>query len=185
MSRDGSPLDTIATALRRERDRAGFSLAELARQAGIAKSTVSQLEAGAGNPSVETLWALAGALGVPFSQLVDPPVAPVRVVRAGEGSAIPSETGNYTAVLLSSCPPGARRDVYVISLQPGEPRRADAHIPRTVEHVVVTTGRISVGPVEQPVELQPGDYASFAGDVPHAYQALHPGSSAVLVMEHS
>lgn len=184
MTRDGSPLGTIATALRRERDRAGFSLTELARRAGIAKSTVSQLEAGTGNPSVETLWALATTLQVPFSRLVDPPVAPVRVVRAGEGPAIPSETGNYTAVLLASCPPGARRDIYVISLEPGEPRKADSHIPGTVEHVVVTAGMISAGPAEAPVELEPGDYASFPGDVPHAYQALQPASAAVLVMEH-
>jgi quercetin dioxygenase-like cupin family protein len=69
-------------------------------------------------------------------------------------------------------------------LEPGEPRRVDAHIPGTVEHVVVTSGRVSAGPVEAPVELGPGDYASFAGDVPHAYQALRPGSGAVLVMEH-
>jgi quercetin dioxygenase-like cupin family protein len=63
-------------------------------------------------------------------------------------------------------------------------READAHIPGTVEHVVVTAGRITAGPVEAYVELGPGDYASFPGDVPHAYQALHTGSAAVLVMEH-
>ena len=44
-----------------ERERAGMSLAELAR-AGLAKSTLSQLESGTGNPSLETLWALAMAL---------------------------------------------------------------------------------------------------------------------------
>jgi transcriptional regulator with XRE-family HTH domain len=54
---------------------AGLSLTELARRAGIAKSTLSQLESGAGNPSVETLWALAVALGVPFSRLVDLPAS--------------------------------------------------------------------------------------------------------------
>jgi len=34
------------------------------------------------------------------------------------------------------------------------------------------------------VELGPGDYARFPGDRPHSYEALEPGSSAVLVMEH-
>jgi DNA-binding XRE family transcriptional regulator len=62
----------IAAALRRERDRAGLSLTELARRAGIAKSTLSQLESGVGNPSVETLWSIGVALGVPFSRLVEP-----------------------------------------------------------------------------------------------------------------
>src|SRR3954452_462921 len=73
------PLATIAAALRRERERVGVSIAELARRAGVAKSTLSQLEAGSGNPSIETLW----SLGVPFSRLVEPPAPSVRVIRAG------------------------------------------------------------------------------------------------------
>ena len=72
-----SPLATqIAAALRRERARAGVSLTELARRAGIAKSTLSQLESGSGNPSVETLWALGTALGVPFAGWSTPRVRP-------------------------------------------------------------------------------------------------------------
>jgi quercetin dioxygenase-like cupin family protein len=41
-----------------------------------------------------------------------------------------------------------------------------------------------VGPAGGPVELGPGDYATFPGDAPHDYEALEPGSWAVLVMEH-
>src|SRR6478672_9476973 len=90
-----APLAAIAASLRRERERTGLSLTELARRAGIAKSTLSQLESGAGNPSVETLWALGVALGVPFSQLVEPPPPQVRVVRAGDGTRFPSEQALY------------------------------------------------------------------------------------------
>ena len=90
-----SPHPLIAAAVRRERERAGLSLTELARRAGLAKSTLSQLEAGAGNPSVETLWALAVALEVPFSQLVAAPPPPVQVIRAGEGPRLHSEQADY------------------------------------------------------------------------------------------
>ena len=68
-----APLELIAASLRRERRASGLSLTEVARRAGIAKSTLSQLESGTGNPSVETLWAICVALDVPFSRLVDPP----------------------------------------------------------------------------------------------------------------
>lgn len=44
------PISVIARSLVRERQRTGLSLAEIARRAGIAKSTLSQLEAGNGNP---------------------------------------------------------------------------------------------------------------------------------------
>src|SRR5260370_30734493 len=85
------PLELIAAALRRERDREKLSLSEVAKRAGVAKSTLHQLESGTGNPSVETLWALAVALNVPFARLVEPPTTAPRVIRAGEGPAIRSE----------------------------------------------------------------------------------------------
>lgn len=179
-----SPLDHIAAALRRERERHGISLAELARRAGLAKSTLSQLESGAGNPSVETLWALAVVLDVPFSRLVDPPAAPVQVVRAGEGLALPSDHAPFTGTLLAACPPGARRDLHLVTAEPGASREAHAHIRGTTEHLVVTAGRWRAGPVEAEVELGVGDYARFPGDVPHTYAGLEPGSTGVLVMEY-
>jgi transcriptional regulator with XRE-family HTH domain len=184
MDRTG-PLATIAAALRRERERLGLSLTELARRAGIAKSTLSQLESGVGNPSVETLWALAVVLDVPFSRLVDPPAdTPVHVLRADERMVIPSDQAPFAATLLAACPPGARRDLHVISGEPGLPRAAHAHISGTTEHLLVTAGRWRAGPVDAPVELGLGDYARFRGDLPHTYEALEPGTTAVLVMEY-
>jgi transcriptional regulator with XRE-family HTH domain len=174
----------IAAALRRERARAGVSLTELARRAGIAKSTLSQLESGSGNPSVETLWALGTALGVPFSRLVDTPRASVRVIRRGEGPATYSERSDYAATLLASCPPNARRDVYLIEAQPGEPRRSEPHMPGTIEHVVIGTGRALVGPAEDPIELGQGDYIAYPGDELHIFNAIEPATSAVMIMEH-
>ncbi|QKV96754.1 helix-turn-helix transcriptional regulator [Streptomyces sp. NA02950] len=178
------PLDRIAASLRRERTRTGISLSELAKRAGIAKSTLSQLESGTGNPSVETLWALSVALDVPFSALVDPPRPAVQLIRAGEGPSVPSERADYSATLLSSSPPGARRDVYFLRVEPGPARESDPHMPGTVEHLIVGTGRVLAGPDDEPVDLGPGDYLSYPGDVPHICQALEPGTTCVMIMQH-
>jgi transcriptional regulator with XRE-family HTH domain len=177
-------ISLIAASIRRERDRAGLSLTELARRAGVAKSTLSQLESGVGNPSVETLWALGVALGVPFSRLVDQPRPAVRVIRSGEGLVTYSERASYAATLLASCPPGARRDIYRIEVQPGEPRLSEPHNPGATEHVVLSTGRALVGPAEQPADIGPGDYIAYPGDAPHVFKALEPDTTAVLIMEH-
>src|SRR6266568_3819615 len=180
----GPPLALIARSIRRERERVGLSLSELAKQAGIAKSTLSQLESGTGNPSVETLWALGVALGVPFSNLVDPPRPAVTVIRSGEGPAIPSERANYIATLVAACPPGARRDIYVIRAGPGGARESDPHGPGTTEHVWIGSGKAFVGPAGELVELSPGDYAAYPGDVPHVFEAVETGTAGVIVMEH-
>jgi transcriptional regulator with XRE-family HTH domain len=184
MQQSAPPLAAIAAALRRERERAGISLAELARRAGLAKSTLSQLEAGTGNPSIETLWSLGVALGVPFSRLVEPPPSQVQVIRAGEGPRLQADRADFVAKLLSAGSPRTRRDIYVMELEPGQAREAAAHLPGSVEHIVVAAGRILAGPAGAAVELGPGDYITFPGDMPHHYEALDAGW-AVLVMEHA
>ncbi|WP_129842082.1 XRE family transcriptional regulator [Streptomyces sp. RFCAC02] len=177
--------ETIAAALRRERTRAGITLTELARRAGLAKSTLSQLESGGGNPSVETLWALAGALGVPFSRLVDPPGAAVRLVRADEGTPHHADDADYSATLLAAAPPHVRRDIYRIAAEPGDTHHSEPHQPGTVEHLVIGSGRAEAGPADEPVELGPGDYLAYPGDAPHVFRALLPGTTGVIAMDHS
>jgi len=183
-AKSAAPLAEIARALRRERVRAGLSLSELAKKAGIAKSTLSQLESATGNPSVETVWALSVALDVPFARLVEPPRPTVQVLRRGEGPTVASERADYIATVLSACPPGARRDLYLISAEPGSVRESEPHMPGVVEHVVLCSGRARLGLTEEPVELGPGDYIAYPGDLPHVFEALESATTAVLVSEH-
>ncbi|WP_067565690.1 helix-turn-helix domain-containing protein [Nocardia acidivorans] len=180
-----SPQEAIAAALRRERARAGLSLTEVARKAGIAKSTLSQLESGSGNPSIETLWALCVALDIPFSRLLDPPRPMVQVIRLGEGAMLASSQSEYRTTLLAASPPTARRDIYRITAEPGHSRDSDPHSHGVVEHIVLGGGRAKVGPAEAPVELGPGDYICYPGDSPHVFEALEPGTWALLVSEYS
>jgi transcriptional regulator with XRE-family HTH domain len=189
-AKEGNPAGTaaevvavVATSLRRERARAGISLTELARRAGIAKSTLSQLEAGSGNPSLETLWALGVALGVPLSRLVEPPKRATTVIRADEGAVMHTEDAEYASVLLAACPAGARRDIYRVRAQPGSPYLARPHVPGTLEHLVVGTGRVLAGPTGEAVELGPGDYLVYPADGPHVFDALEPDCTAVIIME--
>jgi transcriptional regulator with XRE-family HTH domain len=179
-----APLELIAASLRRERARTGLSLTEVARRAGIAKSTLSQLESGTGNPSLETLWAICVALDAPFSRLLDPPQPHLQVIRADEGPTVSAVQADYQATLLAACPPGVRRDIYRILAEPGHARASEPHGPGVLEHVVISVGRALVGAAGDPVELGPGDYICYQGDVPHIFEALEPQTRAVLLSEH-
>lgn len=178
-----TPITLIARALKRERSKAGLSLSALAERAGLAKSTLSQLEAGQGNPSIETLWAIASALDVPFGFLFDTAPPALTLVRAGEGTPISSEGTDLKAVLLSNGPPGSRRDLYRFDLVAGMTRDAAAHPQGTLEHVLVASGRARVGPKDAPEELGPGDYFRFPGDVAHIYEAISAEAVLFLAME--
>lgn len=175
----------VAANLRRLRLQAELSLGELGRRAGIAKSTVAALESGAANPSIETLWALAVALGVPFGQLVAESTAPIRVIRAGDGARVGSaRDATYAVRLLASTAQRTTRDIYVIEAEPGRARSAEPHGPGTVEHVLCASGRIRLGPVDREVTLDVGDYAAFPADGPHSYEALAAATRVLLVMEY-
>lgn len=173
----------IARALRRERDRVGVSISELARRAGVGKATISQLESGSANPSVETLWAIATALGVPFAVFVEEPDHTPHLIRARSSDGIRAADSPYSALLLAAGSPQSRSDLYLLRAEPGEPRRSLPHAVGTVEHVVLVTGRASVGPADAVVELRPGDYLRYRGDAPHVFEALARDTSAILVSE--
>lgn len=63
----------IGQRIRTVRQERGISLRALARQANVSASLVSQIETGRLRPSVSTLYAVTGALGVPVSDLLESP----------------------------------------------------------------------------------------------------------------
>lgn len=61
---------TFGDRLRSERERHGWTRAELAGHAGVSRPLVAALEQGHSNPTLETLQGLAAALGLKLSELV-------------------------------------------------------------------------------------------------------------------
>jgi quercetin dioxygenase-like cupin family protein len=49
------------------------------------------------------------------------------------------------------------------------------------ELVHIHRGTVRVGPAAAPVELQPGDFADYAADVPHLYQLVDDDPARVTV----
>ncbi|MFI6610133.1 helix-turn-helix domain-containing protein [Streptomyces sp. NPDC050507] len=73
------PAQEVGELLRRLRRRSGLSLSELARRSGAGKATLSELERGRRDPSLETLYAPTTALDAPLSMVVG--AAPYRARR--------------------------------------------------------------------------------------------------------
>jgi transcriptional regulator with XRE-family HTH domain len=174
----------VAANIRALRLEAGMTLAELAGASGLGKSTLAQLESGRANPSVETLWAIAAALKVPFAELVEEHRPAMRVVRAGDVPPMHStEAPGWAGRLLAASRRRGSFDLYALDLEAGAVRHAAAHHAGVEEHLVVVAGRLRVGPQAGPVELAAGDLVTFAADVPHVYEALET-THAVLLMSY-
>ncbi|WP_139093159.1 cupin domain-containing protein [Pararhizobium polonicum] len=130
-----------------------------------------------------TLWALASALEIPFSFLFEGASSHSQLIRADEGVKLNSDSSDFSTVLLSKCPPGCRRDLYRIVLRRGSVRDAEPHSRGTVEHVVVISGSVRLGPASATEEISPGDYYRYPADGPHSYEALSATAVILVAIE--
>ncbi len=162
----------IGERVRTARAVRGLSLAALARQAGVGKGSLSEIENGTRNPNLSTLYALGGALGVPLSWLL--------AERAGAEVHSPGITAR---LLDSTTRDGVTIEVYLLRLDPGSPYVSEAHGPNVTEHLVLTRGSARVGNQGNEVALVAGDATAWTADHEHSYQALGDDvAEGVLVM---
>ena len=169
----GDNLAAVAAQIRALRAERGLSLSALAAAAGIGKGSLSEIEHGARNPTLATLYALAGALGVPLATLL--------AERAG--SEVSSE--GVTARLLDAhhLPDGTAVEVYHLHLEPHADRTSPPHGPGVVEHLLITRGRLRAGRHGAEAVVQEGDELRWVSDADHFYRALDGAPvDAVLVI---
>jgi quercetin dioxygenase-like cupin family protein len=127
----------------------------------VGKGSLSEIEHGARNPTLGTLYALAGALGLPLATLL-----------AGRAGARLASPGVEALLLDVSTAGGTTVEVYRLRLESGAQHRSVAHGPGVVEHLLVTAGRARAGRSGQEVEIGTGGSAEWVSDVPHTYAAL-------------
>lgn len=154
--------------LRRLREARGVSLSELARTAGVGKATLSGLENGTRNPTLETMYAIAAALEVPLSALTLDPGAPASTASPVRGAAVVSR------LLAVFAEPGATFELLALRVVVGAEQLSPAHPAGVTEHLTIAHGRLRAGPVDAPLTGGPGDYLTWAADVPHRYAATGP-----------
>ncbi|MEC3998631.1 helix-turn-helix domain-containing protein [Actinacidiphila sp. DG2A-62] len=184
--------ERVGRRLRELREDRGLSLSALARRSGTGKATLSELEAGRRNPTLETLYALTTALGVSLSAALTDPRAAAGAAGDGGGPGGPGGAAGagghagisgaaVTAVLTERHEHGgAVTDVFRIRIRAGARQESAAHIPGTREHLVVLAGTAVVGDPAQPLTAGPGEHAHWAADAPHFYSAPHGDVEAVL-----
>ena len=171
----------VARNVRRYRQERGLSLAELARRAGLSKQTLSKVEQGVGNPTVETLTLLGAALDMPARRLLTEWGTPVFVQRHDEEVWTTGE-GRSERILDEVYGSGFVRNHLVrIERGPATLRPGASDPPGTLHHVYLISGRLRTGPVTDSVILEAGDFVRFPGDVPYAYECLSDNVTAHIV----
>jgi transcriptional regulator with XRE-family HTH domain len=178
--------EVIAVNLHRLRTGRRLTLAALAARADVAKATLANLEQGRGNPTIETLWSLALALGVAFSDLLeDRRETTTVVVRAQQGPRVRGSTpgGTLDLRLLDRLERGGGLvEVFDMFLPAGTEYLGKPHGSGVVERVLVHEGTITVGSASDPITLGPGDFARYGADCSHVYRSADEDCHGVLLV---
>jgi transcriptional regulator with XRE-family HTH domain len=164
----------VARNIRRFRQERQLSLGELARRAGLSKQTLSKIEQGTGNPTIESVGAIADALQLSVLRLVTEWGTSLFVQRSSaanwDGSdedwAVRSMDQVYGSGYVRTLILRLRRS------HRDHHRSFERGTPGTLHHLYVMSGEVRAGPLKDLVILGPGDFARFPGDTGHEVECL-------------
>jgi transcriptional regulator with XRE-family HTH domain len=177
----------VGTNLRRLRGQRGLSLERLSRLSGVSRAMLGQIELGQSAPTINVLWKIASALGVPFSGLISArQEGGLHVLRAEQAKLLTSHDGTFASRALFPFDEPRRVEFYQLTLKPGAAEKADAHNPGTTENLVVARGSVEIEVGGRVEALRQGDAIVFEADVPHVYRSTSADETVMyLVMTYA
>ena len=176
--RHRAPAREVGAAARRLREGQALTLAEVAQQANISTAMLSRLETGAVSPSLETLVALAGALGITPAALlqnVGEDDGSAQHVSAGQGLQVVrrgTRRGHTYHLLAAQRGPSKVFEPFLVTLTDRSEVFPGFQHPG-IEFIYILSGVIHYRHGRQIYVLRPGDSLTFRGAVPHGPEKLH------------
>lgn len=180
-SRKDRPLPGLVTqvgaTVKRLRAAQGLTLAELAGSAAISPAMLSRLEHGDVSPSLDTLAALADALGTSCAALLRDPdqvASDAQLVRKGEGLEVVrrgTRRGHTYHLLASDRGPRKVFEPFLVTLTDKSELFPEFEHAGT-EFIHVLEGSLRYRHGNETFLLKPGDTLTFRGDLPHGPEKL-------------
>src|SRR5579871_737589 len=172
-----SPAIDLGRTARRLRESQSLTLADVARRANISSAILSRLETGRVSPSLETIVALAQALGVTASALMQRVGADdggAQLIRAGEGlETVRSGTRRGHTYHLLAAQRGPRKvfEPFLVTLNDRSESFPGFQHPG-IEFIHLLSGSLHYRHGRQTYVMKPGDTLTFRGDVAHGPERL-------------
>ena len=170
----------VGANLRRFRADQNLTLEKLAALSGVSRAMLSQIELEQSTPTINVLWKISRALGVPFSALISQPTtSAVTVLPASRARILLSQDGKFSSRALFPFDRARMVEFYELKLAPLAAEHAEAHAPGTAENLVVASGALEMTVGEEQHLLSAGDSIVFQADLPHVYR--NPGKTETVM----
>jgi transcriptional regulator with XRE-family HTH domain len=175
--RSASPAIDLGRTARRLRESQSLTLVDVARRARISSAMLSRLETGRVSPSLETIVALARALGVTPSvlmQRVGTEDGGAQLIRAGEGlETVRSGTRRGHTYHLLAAQRGPRKlfEPFLVTLNDRSEVFPGFQHPG-IEFIHLLAGILHYRHGRHTYVMRPGDTLTFSGEVAHGPERL-------------
>jgi transcriptional regulator with XRE-family HTH domain len=175
-SASASGAENISTQLcgqvRKMRKKNHWTLAQLSAASGVSRSMLSQIERNQANPTLGVAYRIAQAFGLSLNDLVDQPKK-----QSAIDVILHDDRSNYfrndvECRIRTLSPLQLEKDVefYELILHPGKTLRSAPHFEGTREFLTIEQGSVRLTSAGESCELNKGDSAHYAADVPHSIE---------------
>ena len=163
------------------RGKKSLSQNQLALLAEIPRSTLTNIESGSGNPSLQNLARISAALQVGIEELLSRPRNECELIAA---DAVPLEKRNAGKVRIFKLIPDKVKglDVDRIEIDAGVTMGGHPHLNGAKEYFSVLQGEITVHVAGEKFVVGKGDVLAFPGDQPHSYRNTGSGMASGVSM---
>ncbi|GGW80546.1 helix-turn-helix domain-containing protein [Alteromonas halophila] len=155
----------IAAHLRAQRQARGWSLDTMARQSGVSKAMLGQIERQESSPTIATLWKIAAGLECSFSSFLAVPPTQERP----DNEAFEHDP-NMQIKTLFGFSATTQFEMFEITLSEHHEQRSPPHQTGVTEHLYVLQGQLSVLSDGQWQAVSQGASYLLAADSEHGYR---------------
>ncbi len=159
--------EIIAINLKRLREEKNLSLGQLAELAGVSKVMLSGVEKGLSNPTINTIWKIAGALEVTYTDLLELPEN--NVIHIKKADIHPLDDDAYHIFSYYKRNSNRKYEIYQIEMDEGCVHESIGHSKESVEYIMMIEGDMELNVNGERHKLQVDDGFCFDAVVPHKY----------------
>lgn len=163
----------VARNLKRIRKAKEMSLDDVAKQTGISKSMLGQIERGVSIPTVETLGKIVSGLRVSFNSLIS--AAKNDIITVNKKELVPSyisEDAKYKAYEYFPYEEDRTFEVYMMELEAHSSYKSEGHGDNTYEYLTVFTGTLTIGVDGRIYEVTAENSIRFPTNAEHEYSNI-------------
>src|SRR6266404_7776121 len=151
------------------RGKKNLSQQQLAKQAEIPRSTLTNIESGSGNPSLTNLVKISDALGVSIEELLSRPRTDCVLISSDK---VPVQNRSNGQVQIYKLLPERIKGIEIdrLEISMGAVMGGHPHLAGTKEYLTILQGEIVVHVAGDSYTVKKGDVLAFPGNQPHSYR---------------